>query len=67
MRRPESFFPPERFGAVKAVVRVSAGLSAAGSYMVSTDAGEFFLRHFSVVRQTLPNQIRTAVMPDKGR
>jgi aminoglycoside phosphotransferase (APT) family kinase protein len=44
MRRPESFFPPERFGAVKAVVRVSAGLSAAGSYMVSTDAGEFFLR-----------------------
>jgi aminoglycoside phosphotransferase (APT) family kinase protein len=44
MRSPESFFPVEVFGAVKAVLPVTAGLSAAGSYMVSTDAGEFFLR-----------------------
>ena len=44
MRNPESFFPVARFGAVKAVTAVTTGLSAAGVYGVSTDAGEFFLR-----------------------
>ncbi len=44
MRSPESFFPFARFGAVKAVTAVTAGLSAAGVYRVTTDAGEFFLR-----------------------
>ena len=44
MRNPESFFPVARFGAVKAVTAVTTGLSAAGVYGVTTDAGEFFLR-----------------------
>lgn len=44
MRNPESFFPVARFGAVKAVTAVTAGLSAEGVYGVTTDAGEFFLR-----------------------
>ncbi len=44
MRDPESFFPVARFGAVKAVTAVTTGLSAAGVYGVTTDAGEFFLR-----------------------
>ena len=44
MRNPESFFPVARFGAVKAVAAVTTGLSAAGVYGVTTDAGEFFLR-----------------------
>ena len=44
MLTPESFFPPERFGVVKAVVPVSGGLSGAGVFAVTTDKGEFFLR-----------------------
>jgi aminoglycoside phosphotransferase (APT) family kinase protein len=44
VRTPESFFPGERFGAVKTVTPVSGGLSGAGVYAVTTEAGEFFLR-----------------------
>jgi Ser/Thr protein kinase RdoA (MazF antagonist) len=44
MRNPESFLSFARFGAVKAVTPVTAGLSAACVYEVTTDAGDFFLR-----------------------
>lgn len=44
MPSPESFFPAERFGAVKSVTPVSGGLSGAGVFAVTTEAGEFFLR-----------------------
>ncbi len=44
MRTPESFFPVARFGAVKTVTPVTGGLSGAGVYAVTTEAGEFFLR-----------------------
>jgi aminoglycoside phosphotransferase (APT) family kinase protein len=57
MRTPANFFPVERFGAVKAVVPVTAGLSAAGVYMVSTDAGEFFLRLHAVGRNGFGEQL----------
>ena len=44
MKNPESYFPASRFGAVKMVTPVTAGLSGAGVYAVTTEAGEFFLR-----------------------
>lgn len=44
MRSPESFFAGNRFGGVKSVEPISTGLSGAGVYAVTTDAGEFFLR-----------------------
>jgi hypothetical protein len=44
MRKPESFFPASRFGAIRSVTSVTAGLSGAGVYAVVTEAGEFFLR-----------------------
>jgi aminoglycoside phosphotransferase (APT) family kinase protein len=44
VRTPESFFPVEHFGAVKTVIPSSVGLSGAGVYAVTTDAGEYFLR-----------------------
>jgi len=40
----QSFFPPTRFGSIKAVTPATAGLSGAGVYAVTTDAGEFFIR-----------------------
>lgn len=44
MRTPESFFPIDRFGSIKAVVPISVGLSGAGVFAVTTDTGEYFLR-----------------------
>lgn len=44
MKDPQSYFPVSRFGAVKIVTPVTAGLSGAGTYAVTTDSGEFFLR-----------------------
>jgi aminoglycoside phosphotransferase (APT) family kinase protein len=44
MKNPQSYFPVSRFGAVKMVTPVTAGLSGAGTYAVTTDSGEFFLR-----------------------
>jgi len=44
MQAPESFFPAERFGAVRTVTPVTVGLSGAGVFAVATETGEFFLR-----------------------
>jgi aminoglycoside phosphotransferase len=44
MKNPQSYFPVSRFGAVKLVTPITAGLSGAGTYAVTTDSGEFFLR-----------------------
>jgi hypothetical protein len=41
MKNPQSYFPVSRFGAVKMVTPITAGLSGAGVYAVTTDAGEF--------------------------
>jgi aminoglycoside phosphotransferase (APT) family kinase protein len=44
MQDLQSLFPPTRFGSIRAVTPITAGLSGAGAYAVTTDRGEFFIR-----------------------